>query len=250
MAAMVRVQSLCTHLAVAAGGAALALGLARRARLSYSHSGNAETYEPLNAERLPQSPYELLQHWIADAEKSSGFLEAHAMTLATCDAEGGATARTVVLQAVGEEHGGIMFGSNRFSLKARQATADGRAEAVLRFGQRQARIRGTLRLDEAKSAASFGRVAPKARVGLTVLEQGKPVDEATHAKLAAQIDEQLLRGQEDSLVEPPASYVAFVLKPSSFEFYNGGHPAYLNDRFLYVRAKDGVRFDLPVRLQA
>ena len=104
---------------------------------------------------------------------------------------------------------------------------------------------------ETKSALSFGRVAPKARIGLSTLQQGKPIGEAGHAKLAAQIDKELLEGQEHSLVEPPASYVGFVLTPSSFEFYNGGHPAYLNDRFLYLRADEGAQhFAAPVRLQA
>ena len=237
-----------THLAFAAGGATLALWLGSR-NCRFSHAGNA-SFSPLHPKELPTDPYELLNRWMAEAENSSGFLEAHAMTLATCDAEGGATARTVVLQLAGEEHGGLMFGSNRLSLKARQTTADGRAEVVLRFGQRQARVRGTLRLDETKSALSFSRVAPKARLGLSTLEQGRAIDEAGHAKIAAQIDQLMAQGHEQALVEPPSNYVAFVLAPSSFEFYNGGHPAYLNDRFLYLRAKDGVRFAAPVRLQA
>lgn len=241
-----------TRLAVAAaGGAALALWFrVGRPAGGFSHSGNASSFVPLNADELPADPYDLLESWMADAEKASGFLEAHAMTLATSDSDGGATARTVVLQLAGEEHGGLVFGSNRFSLKARQATADSRVEAVLRFGQRQARVRGTLRIDDTKAAVSFGRVAPRARLGLTTLEQGHATDEAGHAKVVAQIDELMAKGHEQNIAEPPSNYTAFVLTPKSFEFYNGGHPAYINDRFLYLRASGGTGFATPLRLQA
>lgn len=248
-------HSVTTHVAVAAASAALALWLRdrlyRRARTSH---GGSVAFLPM--ESLPPDPYELLNLWIADAEAAAGYLEAHAMTIATCDAVGGATARTVVLQLAGEQHGGLLFGSNRHSLKARQAAADERAECVLRFGQRQVRVRGALRLVDSKAALSFSRVAPAARVGLSILEQGNQIDEATHRTLAVRIDQLLTDKHEATLVEPPPSYTAFVLTPATIEFYSGGHPAYLNDRFLYVRAATstpptpGCSFAEPIRLQA
>jgi pyridoxamine 5'-phosphate oxidase len=237
-----------SHVAAAAAAAALALWLERR-RARYSHIGGS-SFQPLDpALDLPPSPYELLRRWMADAEAESGFLESHAMTIATADAEGGPTARTVVLQVVDEQLGGLLFGSNRFSLKARQVTADGRAEAVLRFGQRQVRMRGKVRLEEGLTALSYKHVAPTARLGLATLEQGRSIDEEAHGKLAADIRNRMLDGGGQAPAKPPRSYVAFVLTPGSFEFYNGGHPAYLNDRFLYVQL-DGGGFAAPVRLQA
>ena len=38
-------------------------------------------------------------------------------------------------------------------------------------------------------------------------------------------------------IQPPQNYAAYALRPSSFEFYSGGHPGYVNDRFLFL--KDG-----------
>ena len=242
-------MAVTTHVAVAVASAAIALWLRQRKHGRTSH-GAIASFVGLLTEDLPLNPYDLLKRWIDDTEAEAGFLEAHAMTVATCDSDGGATARTVVLQLVGEEHGGLLFGSNRNSLKGRQASADGRAECVLRFGQRQVRVRGMLRLDESKAALSFSRVAPSARIGLSTLEQGAPIEEVQHRTLAARIDGLLRRKHEETLVKPPPSYTAFVLDPISFEFYNGGHPAYLNDRFLYVRSKQGVGFAPPVRLQA
>ena len=140
-----------------------------------------------------------------------------------------------------------LFGSSRSSLKGRQALADGRAEAVVRHGQRQVRIRGELRLDESKATESFRRVAPSAQHGLAVLQQGAPIDEAGWSSLAAKVDASLERAGE---VPPPDDYVAFILTPRTIEFYNGGHPNYLNDRFLYVRAMASCDFAAPMRLQA
>ena len=47
---------------------------------------------------------------------------------------------------------------------------------------------------------------------------------------------------------PPACYEAFVLEPRTIEFYSGGHDRFLNDRYLYVKKKDGA-WDAPRRLQ-
>ena len=168
------------------------------------------------------------------------------MVIATSSAEGGATARTVVLQSASAE-AGLMFGSNRESLKAQQARADGRVEAVLRFGQRQVRVRGQLSLDDAKTEDSFRRVHPAARVGLAALQQGREIDEHHYAELLKRVEADL-RGPERDV--PPPSYVAFVLRPRSFEFYNGGNPSYCNDRFLYVRRDHDSGFLPPIRLQA
>lgn len=207
-------------------------------------------FEPLKCSTLPSCPFELLNAWINEAEAALGFLESHAMVVATGDFSEGPTARTVVLQVATSELG-LMFGSSRSSLKGRQAIADGRAECVLRHGQRQVRIRGVLRLDDSKSAESFQRVAPSARVGLQALKQGAPINEHGWAQLGAEVNV-TARSVFSGPPAPPEDYTAFVLVPRTFEFYNGGHPSYLNDRFLYVRdlRGDSLDFEVPVRLQS
>ena len=256
-------HALAQATAAAAAATAALLFWLRRRQPPQSFPG---PHTPLLRESLPSCPFELLHTWIAEAQAALGFLESHAMIVATADADGGPTARTVVLQ-LADSSIGLVFGSSRSSLKGRQATADGRAELVLRHGQRQVRVRGRLRLDEALAARSFQLVAPPARLGLQQLQQGHEIGEQAWEALRTQVDEAVAQSSDgdSGLLTPPADYVAFVLSPDSFEFYNGGHPAYMNDRFLFVRREtaastllqlacsndDGhIRFAPPVRLQA
>lgn len=232
----------------AASGAAIALALThwRRRRQPPWLTG---TFVPVQPAALPRCPFALLSEWMADAQRELGFLEAHAMVIATSSVDGGATARTVVLQTADAKRG-LMFGSNRSSLKGRQTAESPKCEAVLRFGQRQVRVRGELRFDESATVESFNLVAPSARLGLAALKQGTAVvDESGYQEIAARLTAEAPHAAEKRLA-PPSSYVAFVLRPVSFEFYNGGHACYCNDRFLYVRSAGGDAFESPVRLQA
>lgn len=62
--------------------------------------------------------------------------------------------------------------------------------------------------------------------------------------------EEVVIPKEEELTTPPPSYVAFMISPTSFEFYSGGHPAYMNDRFLYVKDPKRRKFLAPQRLQS
>jgi len=173
------------------------------------------------------------------AEASEGFL-ARAMVVATSCPDGGATARTVVMGTWGPAVGGLVFGSNPNSLKGRQLVADPRCEAVLRWGQRQVRVRGTVRLGNSEeSDAMFRRLSSGQQMGLTFLQQGRRTSETEHdAALEKFLTMSAASNRGDGNLQQvtrPESYSAFVLEPETLEFYQGGHPGYVNDRLLYVR---------------
>ena len=235
------VHALASHFLAAVAGAVLCtLWINRRAAPPWLRG----PFLPTRLSELPSCPFELLAKWVGEAEAVLGFLEAHAMVVSTTSADGGATARTVVLQECSPQ--GLVFGSNRHSLKSRQAQQDSRAEAVLRFGQRQVRVRGELRLDDSRSSDSFGRVMSTARQGLHLLQQGVKIDEDAWQQLRSRLP----RSTSGDAPMPPSSYAAFVLEPHSVEFYSGGSPFYFNDRFLYVRRGSAeAGFAPPERLQ-
>eukprot|EP00747_Dinoflagellata_sp_TGD_P165820 gnl/TRDRNA2_/TRDRNA2_187708_c0_seq1.p1 gnl/TRDRNA2_/TRDRNA2_187708_c0~~gnl/TRDRNA2_/TRDRNA2_187708_c0_seq1.p1 ORF type:complete len:248 (+),score=37.50 gnl/TRDRNA2_/TRDRNA2_187708_c0_seq1:140-883(+) len=242
------------HTARLGAAAALAAGAAllwhrRRRRGTLAH-----TYTQLTLESLPDMPDKLLSQWLAEAQQQLGFVESRCMMIATSSASEGATVRTVLLREV-DPRGCLLFGSAAGSLKARQLEEDPRCEAVLRFGQRQIRVRGTAEVlhQEPEVSDRLFCTLPKAtQVGLALLDQGKPTSEESYAALRQTV-EKGIRSCTDGTTVPsvrPSKYVAFRLRPSSFEFYSGGHPSYINDRFLYVRKEAKEDFFEVMRLQA
>lgn len=190
---------------------------------------------PLDLAALPDNPYALLRTWMTEAIAYEGFA-AKCMVVATCSPEEGPTARTVICQSVEaqpERGGYLLFGSNPTSLKGRQLSADPRAEAVFRWGQRQVRVRGTVEV-QPNERACFRALPRGARLGLTFLEQGKSVSEAEHAASLRRYASLAEADSPADAIEQPANYAAFVLRPVTFEFYAGGHPGYVNDRLLYL----------------
>ncbi|CAK0811619.1 unnamed protein product [Prorocentrum cordatum] len=113
-------------------------------------------------------------------------------------------------------------------------------------------MRGAARRGTADETLASWRAQPLgARLGLAMLRQGEPSSEAAYEELRAAFAEQrqLSVDAQPAPACPHAGYSAFVLEPTSFEFYLGGHPGFLNDRFLFVR-DDGADAWRRMRLQA
>ena len=76
------------------------------------------------------------------------------------------------------------------------------------------------------------------------LNAGQPIDEAGHVALRARYDAAASRCMgalgDSASNSPPSGYSAYVLEPACVEFYSGGHPGCINDRFLYVREGDAT----------
>ena len=200
------------------------------------------TYKPLDIDKLPSSPVTLLTQWKAEAEEQFGPAEAKCMVVATSSPTEGATARTVLLQSVDVNTGSLLFGSSATSLKAKTLEADARCEAVLRFGQRQIRVRGEAEVlfnEPETSDRLFSSLPTPIKIGLPLLDQGKPATEEMYAQLKTDVEKRMKAVADGSDPPPlrPNRYVGFRLKADSFEFYSGGHASYINDRYLYVRPK-------------
>jgi|EP01043_Picozoa_sp_COSAG02_P012550 pyridoxamine 5'-phosphate oxidase len=219
----------------------------------------------LLAEAMPEDAYGLLRRWMQDAEEQSGYAAARTMCLATYSTADGPTARTVLCQECGEELGGLIVGTNSRSLKSRQVQEEPRVEAVFRWGDRQVRVRGRARLGStSESDVAWARLGRAQQLGLTLLQQGELCSEARHDaidkawhSLASKHGGGGANGATYRATVPrPEHFAALIVRPDSFEYYLGGHPGYVNDRFLYCRRPQSDqergrgRFELVGRLQA
>lgn len=216
-------------------------------RRQQRQSANVNAYRMLEAHSMPREPSSLLQAWLSEAEAVDG-ISARFMVLATSSAKEGATARNVLLQRI-TPSGELMFGSSNDSLKDRQLKEDSRAEIVFRWGQRQVRVRGTIQQGTVEQTkASWDGLPAGPRRGLARLNQGQPVDERVYNAVRAEVESECLSAKHASIpLCPHDRYRAFLLAPTSIEFYSGGHVGMVNDRFLFVRrAQEWER----MRLQA
>ena len=220
----------------------------------------------LLVEEMPEDAYGLLRRWMQDAEKQGGYAAARTMCLATYSTADGPTARTVLCQECGEELGGLVVGTNSKSLKSRQVQEEPRVEAVFRWGDRQVRVRGRARLGSAaESDKAWKRLGCAQQLGLTLLHQGElcsearhnAIDKAWHSLASKHGGHSGANGAGTATraaVPRPEHFAALIVRPDSFEYYLGGHPGYVNDRFLYCRRTEPDRergqFELVGRLQA
>merc|ERR1712039_1045335 len=134
--------------------------------------------------------------------------------------------------------------------KARSLIADPRCELLFRWGDRQIRIRGRARCvgDGPESDAAFERLPRHCQLGLSCLHQGTRINEEEHrASLRAYADKVANLGLDTNCGPPvprPANYTAIIVTPQCIEFYQGGKPGYINDRFLFVREAHTGAFPL------
>jgi pyridoxamine 5'-phosphate oxidase len=193
---------------------------------------------PLQRSALADDPIEQFRDWYERAEGDVPL--AHAMTLATVDAEGAPDARMVLLKGFGPE--GFHFYTNLSSAKARQVEAAPRAALVLYWREldRQVRVRGPVeRLPGTASDEYFATRPRDAQIGAWASPQSEALPD--RATLDARVGEVEQRFSGSEIPRPPF-WGGYALRPVEIEFWQG-QAARLHDRFLYTRQGDGWRLD-------
>ena len=188
---------------------------------------------PLQRSALADDPIEQFRDWYERAEREVPL--AHAMTLATVDADGAPDARMVLLKGFGPE--AFRFFTNLKSAKARQLEVTPRGALVLYWREldRQVRIRGPVeRLSEAASDDYFATRPRDAQIGAWASPQSEPLP--GRAALDARVEEAAGRFSGGK-VPRPAFWGGYALRPEEIEFWQG-QAARLHDRFLYTREAD------------
>jgi pyridoxamine 5'-phosphate oxidase len=185
----------------------------------------------LDCVQLDPDPIAQFAAWFDEA-RAAGVPEPEAMTLATADADGAPSARTVLLRGV--DAGGFRFYTNYTSRKARDLAANPRAALVFRWqpSHRQVVVTGRVARTTAQdSDAYFASRQRESRLGAWASDQGAELEDR------AQLDQRFREARERFTggdVPRPAHWGGFLLVPETIELWQ--HGAFrLHDRCLYVR---------------
>ncbi len=184
---------------------------------------------------MSESPFERFGDWFEQAQHS-GFAEPNAMTLATADASGRPSARTILLR--GWDPRGFTFYTNYESRKGNDIAANPHVALLFFWDKlsRQIRIEGRIeKITPAESDAYYQSRPRGHRLGAWVSAQSRLI--AGRDELEAKMSEMEKRYPDD--VPRPPYWGGYRVRPERFEFWEG-QPNRLHDRLVYRR--DGERW--------
>ncbi len=192
----------------------------------------------LNRADLNDCPYKQFQRWFGEAKEleAPNWFEPNAMTLATADATGAATARIVLLKSV--SGAGFSFFTNYESLKAKQIGVNPQGSLLFYWAnmERQVRINGAIVKTDPDASDQYFYERPRgSQIAAAVSKQSQPLQQRQDLDdEVAQLTDSL-SGQK---VPRPDFWGGYTLQPSYFEFWQG-RPNRLHDRFIYEQQPGG-----------
>ena len=195
-------------------------------RREYALVGLAET-------DLAPDWLEQLRAWLRDAV-SAGLPEPNAMVVATADAQGRPSARTVLLKGLDER--GLVFFTNYHSRKAAEAAANPYASVVLpwhEMGRQVVVCGGVERVDRAESEAYFATRPRASQLGAWASPQsqvlgGRAVLDDAYETVDRTFGER---------VPMPEHWGGLRVVPATVEFWQGRERR-LHDRLRYRRVDE------------
>jgi pyridoxamine 5'-phosphate oxidase len=189
----------------------------------------------LRREHMLADPVAMFRVWFEEA-KEADILEPNAMTLATADATGRVSARTVLLKAYDER--GFVFFTNYGSRKAGQMLENPHAALLFPWLslERQVGISGPVeKISAAESLGYFMSRPIGSQVGAWVSEQSRVV---SSRKILEEKFSALMRQFASGKVPKPDWWGGYRVIPEEIEFWQGGGNR-IHDRFQYKKSAAG-----------
>lgn len=203
-------------------------------RLSYDRA-------ELRRADLNPDPLAQFQGWLDEAI-AGGLREPYALSLATADASGRPSVRTVLLRGADER--GLTFYSNYESHKGRDLEENPRAELLFHWAdhERQVRASGVVeRVPEEESAAYFHARPYRSQLAAHASDpQSAPVE--NRGVLEARFTELQAHYPEGRPVPRPDFWGGYRVRVGEWEFWQGRRSR-MHDRFLYTREREGWRIE-------
>ena len=194
-------------------------------RREYMHAGLAR-------QDLQANPLDQFADWFATAESNQLDI-ANAMTLATVDAQGMPSLRTVLLKAV--EQGGFVFYTHYNSQKGQEIAANPQAALLFQWLslERQIRVQGSVeKISSADSAAYFATRPRGSQLAVWCAPQSTAL--ASRTTLTTAFEDAEARFADQTTIPMPDDWGGYRLIPNRLEFWQGRENR-LHDRFVYQR---------------